>query len=382
MPEIWFTEEEKMFQDQMRKFATKELAPGAAERANMREMSKPHLEKVGALGVVGIGLPEKYGGVPGSNVMLGIATEEFGKADGSMGMIMVNRSLTAWMMYEGNESIRALLPDQISLKLNTCACITEPDCGSDVAAIKTKAERDGDEWVLTGQKTSATFGMDAESAVVFANTRPEGGPKGLSCFFIRDFKDNPNVERSLLPDMGCLPVNRAVIHLDGVRIPAEHILGGEGQAFVMLMKDFNIDRVLNALGSLGLAQTSLDEAIEYVKIRHAFGNPISKYQGVSFQIAEDATRVQAGRLLCYNALKKADEDLSIAKEGAMAKWFCNEVAFETIHHCLLLHGHTGYSEETPVQMRLRDSIGWEIADGGLNVQKLIIARALIGRNLV
>lgn len=381
MPDVWFTEADKMFRNQMRTFAQRELAPTAKERANLDYIPDEMLKKIGGLGITGIGIPEKYGGHPGSWVMLGIACEELGKADSTAPMLLVNRMVTFAAVSHGTEKVKQLLPSMIKLETMTTCCITEPGCGTDVSGIETRATRDGDHYTISGEKTSATFGMTADVAVIWATTNPAAGPKGISCFFIPSL-DLPNIQKSLLPDMGCKPINRAAINFDAVRIPAANLLGQEGKGFVMLMQAFDINRPLAALAALGQAEISIEEAVEYAKLRHTFGKAISKYQAISFTLAENATMVDAAKLLSYRALAMADKGLPIPKEAAMSKWFSHEAAFKTIHDCLLVFGHIGYTSEFLMETRLRDMVGIEIADGALNVHKLIIAREMMGREFV
>ena len=187
------------------------------------------------------------------------------------------------------------------------------------------------------------------------------------------------MSRSALRDLGSRAVGRAVLAFDHVRIPASHRMGAEGAGFYEVMRGFDFNRVLIALASLGAAQASLDETMQYVRERKAFGRPIVQFEGVSFPIAEAATHIEAARLLCYRALWLADRGERHTKESAMVKWWAPRLAVEVIHQCLLLHGHYGYTDELPFEQRLRDVIGLEIGDGTAEVMKLIVARELMGR---
>jgi cyclohexanecarboxyl-CoA dehydrogenase len=179
--------------------------------------------------------------------------------------------------------------------------------------------------------------------------------------------------------MGCKPIGRASIFLDNVAVPESHRLGEEGRGFHLVMSQFDTIRVLLGLICMGAAQTSLDEAITYAKQRMAFGKPIAKFEGVSFKIAEAATMIEAGRLLSYRALAMKDAGQFHAKESAMVKWLCPVIAVDVIHNCLLIHGQIGYSEEYPLEQRLRDVMGFELADGTADIMKLIIVREIMGR---
>ena len=170
-----------------------------------------------------------------------------------------------------------------------------------------------------------------------------------------------------------------MIALDHVRVPSSHRLGEEGTGFRQVMQGFDYNRILIGLGAIGAAQASLEETMTYVKERRAFGRPIAKFEGVSFPIAEAATQLEAARWLCYRALWLADRGLPYTKESAMVKWWAPRLAVETIHECLLLHGHYGYTDELPFGQRMRDVIGLEIGDGTAQIMKIIVARELMGR---
>jgi cyclohexanecarboxyl-CoA dehydrogenase len=219
--------------------------------------------------------------------------------------------------------------------------------------------------------------MVAHAAMVFARTGPGAGARGVTAFLVP--LDLPGVTRSALHDLGSRAVGRAVLSFDHVRVPASHRLGPEGAGFYEVMRGFDFNRVLIALACLGVAQVSLEETMRYVQERRAFGRPIVQFEGVSFPLAEAATLLEAARLLSYKALWLADRGERHTKEAAMAKWWAPKLAVETIHQCLLLHGHYGYTDELPFGQRLRDVIGLEIGDGTAEIMKLIVARELMGR---
>jgi len=219
--------------------------------------------------------------------------------------------------------------------------------------------------------------MVAQAAIVFAKTDPGAKARGVTAFVVP--LDLPGVSRSPLRDMGSHAAVRAVLAFDHVRIPASHRLGKEGTGFYQVMQGFDYNRVLIALGCLGAAQVSLEETMAYVKERKAFGKRLATFEGVSFPIAEAATHIDAARLLCYRGLWLADRKLPYTKESAMVKWWAPRLSVETIHQCLLLHGHYGYTDELPFEQRMRDVIGLEIGDGTAEVMKVIVARELMGR---
>ena len=222
-----------------------------------------------------------------------------------------------------------------------------------------------------------TLGAYADAAQIYAKTDPAAGARGVTCFWVP--LDLPGITRYRFRDMGWHAISRASIIFDQVRIPADHRLGDEGRGFYMVMTEFDFMRVILALSALGAAQASLKEATEYAKTRTAFGRPIAKFEGISFKIAEHAALIEAVRMLCYRTLWLKDQGLNHTKESAMCKWLGPLVSTQAIHDCLLVHGHFGYSAEYPLEQRLRDVIGFEIADGTAEVMKIVIARELIGR---
>ena len=376
-----FSEEQEMFRREMRNFAQRELAPGAKERAKQDNVPLDIIKRVADMGLLGINLPEKYGGQQGDWVSVGIALEELSRVDFSAAMLLVMPMATSLVLQHASPELESeWLPQLINGSKIVCLCLTEPDCGSDATAIKMSAVRDGDHYILNGEKTSISFGMLANVGVVFAKTDPSAGARGVSCFLVP--LDLDGVSRSRFSDMGWHAIGRASIMLDDVRVPIGNRIGDEGKGFYMVMGQFDFLRVGVSMAALGLAQASLGEAIQYAKQRTAFGKPIAKFEGVSFKIAEHATIIEAARLLCYRTLWLKDQGVNHVKESAMCKWWCPTVAVRAIHDSLLIFGHVGYSDEYPIEQRLRDAIGFEIADGLAQIMKIIIARELLGREFL
>lgn len=371
-----FTENQDYFRWEVRKFAQRELAPGALERSRLDRIPKEIIAKVAGMGLLGLNIPEKYGGVPSDWISSGIAVEELTKVDFAAGILPLEPAASSYFVLVGGdeELKRQWIPRMVRGEILGCLAITEPGCGSDAAAIKTRAVREGNYYILEGEKTAITKGMQSDVAFVFAKTDPKAGAKGVSCFLVP--LDLPGAKRSAFKDMGWIPLNRASLTLDGVRVPVNYRLGKEGQGFHLVMGQFDVLRILFGLAALGQAQASLEQAIEYSKIRHAFKKPIAKFEGVSFKLAEDAAYIEAARLLCYRSLWLHDRGIRHSKESAMCKWWCPQVAIKVIHDALLTHGHTGYSEDHPLEGRLRDVIGLELADGTADIMKVIISRQL------
>jgi cyclohexanecarboxyl-CoA dehydrogenase len=255
--------------------------------------------------------------------------------------------------------------------------LSEPGAGSDARAISSRAIRDGDDYVLSGEKSGISLLMAADACLVFAKTDPEAGTHGVTAFLLP--MQSPGVSRIPFRDMGSRAVSRGALYMDGARVPADYRVGEEGSGFRSVMNGFDFSRFLIGLMCLGAAEASLDETMAYVKERHAFGQPLARFEGVQFPIAEHATYIEAARWLCYRGLWLRDGGQPHTKEAAMAKWWAPKVAVDCIHDCLLLHGQYGYTQDLPLEQRLRDVIGLQIGDGTAQVQKIIIARELMGR---
>jgi len=378
---IYFTEAQKNFRRMVENFAHKKLATKAQERAKMDHITPEVIKKIADAGFLRLTTPTKYGGNPKDSVSIGIVFEEICKVDSSPMILMVSHVVIPLMMEKASEDLKEeWLPLLGSGEKLACFGNTEPDCGSDAAAITTRAVQDGNSYIINGEKTSISVGMQTDAIALTAKTDSEAGAKGITCFFMP--LDLPGISRSRFVDMGVHPSGRASVFLSNVHVAARFRIGEEGEGFTKVMSGFDFTRVLAALAGIGMAEASLMEAVEYVKQQTAFDSHTSRFEGVSFKIAEDATLIEASRLLCYHALKLRDEGLPNGKEAAMAKWFAPECAVRTIHDMLLIFGFRGYSEENPIEQRLRDAIGLKIGDGTAEIMKLIIAREILGSNFM
>jgi len=379
--EFSFTEEQEMFRTQVRRFVQKELAPWERERAKQEKYSRELIKRLAEVGIMGLIIPPEYGGGGGDFVSLGIAVEELGRSGISDGHLLASYNFFYFLLKNGSEEQRRkYLPLMCKGECVCCPCMTEPHCGSDAAAIRTTAAREGNHYILNGEKAPVTVGMIADVAGIFVKTDPKAGAKGITCFVVP--LDLPGVSRSPLNYTGWKPLAEASIFFDNVRISEEHRIGEEGKGFYIVMSSFDFARICVALSALGSAQASLEDAIAYAKERVAFGRPIAKFEAVAFKIAEHVTRVEAARLLCYKALWLGDQGLPYVKESAMSKWFGVVVAVNAIHDALLIHGHVGYSEEHSLEQRLRDAIGCEFGDGTAEAMKTIICREVLGREFL
>jgi cyclohexanecarboxyl-CoA dehydrogenase len=334
---------------------------------------------MGELGLLGLRVPAAYGGQESDFVTFGIAMEEIGRGDFSCTYGIQLAGLAGEILgRSATEEIRTRwLPPTARGEAVVALALTEPGAGSDAANLACRAERQADHYVISGEKSGISLGMVAQAAIVFARTDPAGRARGVSAFLVP--LDRPGVSRSPLRDMGTRAIGRAVLAFDHVSVPASHRLGEEGTGFYQVMQGFDYNRIGIALACLGVAQQSVEETIAYVKERKAFGRAIARFEGVSFPIAEAATHLEACRWLCYRALWLADQGRPHTKESAMTKWWGPRLSVDTIHQCLLLHGHYGYTDELPFEQRMRDVIGLEIGDGAAEVMKMVVARELMGR---
>jgi cyclohexanecarboxyl-CoA dehydrogenase len=377
--EFALTPEQEELVRTLRTFARRELASRSPQWDKTREFPWEAWKQMAQLGLFGLRTPAAYGGQEADLVTTGIAIEEIGRGDFSCTYGMQLACLAGEIVGRNasEEVCRRWLPPMVSGEAVLAIALTEPSVGSDAANLACRAVREGDEYVITGEKSGISLGMVGHAVMLFATTNPAAKARGVTAFLVP--LDLPGVSRSPLRDLGARAVGRAGLSFDHVRIPASHRLGEEGAGFYEVMRGFDFNRVLIALACLGSAQASLDETMRYVRERNAFGRPIVQFEGVSFPIAEAATHIEAARLLSYRALWLADRGERHTKESAMVKWWAPRLAVEVIHQCLLLHGHYGYTDELPFEQRLRDVIGLEIGDGTAEVMKLIVARELMGR---
>ena len=380
--QLAFTPEQEALSRTLRAFARKELAPRSAAWDKSGEFPWDVWRRMGELGLLGLRTPAAYGGQEADYLTFGIAMQEIARGDFGCTYGIQLAGLAGEILGRGasEEVKRRWLPPTARGETVIALALTEPGVGSDAANLACRAARDSDGYVLTGEKSGISLAMAAQAAIVFARTEPTRGAHGVSAFLVP--LDLPGVVRTPLRDMGTRVVGRAVLALDEVHIPASHLIGTEGTGFSQVMQGFDYNRVGIALACLGVADVSLEETIAYVTERRAFGRPLGAFEGVSFAIAEAATHLEACRWLCYRALWLADHGRPYTKESAMVKWWGPRLAVETIHQCLLFHGHYGYTDELPFEQRMRDVVGLEIGDGTAEVMKLIVARQLLGRDVV
>ena len=320
---------------------------------------------------------KSIGGQGADWISLGIAIEELCRVDPSVGYMAILPGLGFLCLEQASEEVKQeWIPQMVKGEKICCFAVTEPDAGSDVAAMRVTAIRDGDYYILNGEKAPCGAGIHADAAILFAKTDPKA--KGITCFWLP--LDLDGITKTPILHTGMKPATATSLFLDNVRLPGKYRVGEEGKGFyIFAAGGADYLRVCIGLTVLAMAEASLEETIRYISQRYAFGQPIAKFEGVSFKIAQHATLIEAAKLLCYRTLYLKDQGLPHTKESAMCKWWCPEVAFNAVHDCILLHGHVGYAEEYPLEQRLRDVMGFEIADGTAQIMKIIIARELMGK---
>lgn len=377
------TDDQRAFQQAAQRFAREQIAPGYMAREKAARIDRALVREMGALGLIGADLPERYGGLGAPSVTTGVAMEAVSYADINVGYVPLLASLTGQIIarHAAPDLAARWIPPIVSGEALFCIALTEPRGGSDAANLILSARRDGQTYVLNGEKSSISMADQADAVVVFARTGPPGsGARGVSAFVVP--METPGVTTTRFNDLGSHAIGRGSIFFDDVRVPVENRLAEEGSGFVQVMQGFDYSRALIGLQCCAAAQASLDESWSYIAQHQAFGAPIAQYQGVTFPLAEGEGMLAAVRQLCYHTLHLRDAGAPHTAEAAMCKWLGPKTAVDVIHQCLLTHGHYGWSLDLPHQQRLRDVMGLEIGDGTAQIMKLIIARERAGKTAV
>jgi len=374
------TEEQQMIRKMVRDFAEKEIAPIAQETDEKGEFPWPTIRKMGPLGLLGLPIPEEYGGAGADNVSFAIAMEEIARACGSTAMTLdAHTSLACEPIYffgTEEQKQKYLVPMARGEKLGAFG-LTEPEAGSDAGATKTRAVLDGDEWVINGQKMFITNGPIAEVAIVTAVTDPEKGTRGISSFIVE--KGTPGFRAGRKEEkMGIRGSVTSALFFEDCRVPKENLLGKEGEGFKQFLVTLDGGRIAIAGMALGLAQGAYEKAVAYSKERVQFGQPIANFQAIQWMIAEMATEIDAARLLVYRAAWLKDQGVRFTKEAAMAKMYASEAAERVCHKAIQIHGGYGYMREYDVERMYRDQRLCTIGEGTSQIQRLVIARQVLG----
>jgi cyclohexanecarboxyl-CoA dehydrogenase len=375
-----FTPEQQLLQSTLRDFSRRELAPHYMSRDRDEDLPLALVKQLGELGVLAPMVDARFGGSGLDYVGLGIAHEELARGDFNASYVLLLAALVGAIVARNGDARQqaAFLPPVCRGEIITALAVTEPGGGSDAAHIKMQARREGDSYILGGEKTSISFASSAATALVMARTGTlEDGARGVSAFYVD--LNSPGVSKTRFRDLGSRAVGRGSLFFDSVRVPADSRIGAEGAGFAQVMQGFDFSRAVIGLMCIGAAQQSVDETCEYVAEREAFGGSLARFEGVSFPLAEAAVKLRAARLLCYEALWRKDHDQPHGWISAGAKWWAPELAAQVLHQCLLLHGHLGFSLDLPHQQRMRDVIGLEIGDGTAQIMKTLVAREIIGK---
>jgi butyryl-CoA dehydrogenase len=377
------TDEQRMIQETARDFADNEIAP-VADRHN-RESKFPLeiVKKMGQMGFLGMSVPDEYGGTGAGNLALVVALEEINRVCASTGVTMSvqNSLVNAPLLHWGSDEIkRKFLPKLASGEHLGAYALSEPGSGSDAAGLVTSAVKDGSDYVLTGTKNFITTGAEADVVLVLARTDTSHKTRGITAFVVETGTKGFTVGKKE-DKLGLRASSTVQLLLDEVRVPASHVLGEIGSGFKIAMHTLDGGRIGIAAQAVGIAQACLDASIKYASEREAFDQPIGKFQAIQFKLANMATRLEAARLLVYNAARLKDEGKPHAKEAAMAKLFGSETANDAAREAVQIHGGAGYLEDFPVERYFRDARITEIYEGTSEIQRIVIARHVL-KNLL
>lgn len=376
--------EHRMLRDTARDFAQKEIEPVAAAFDESGEFPHVTVKKMGELGFMGIEVPEQFGGAEMDPLAYVLALVEISKADASHGVIMsVNNSLYCHgvLHFGAEEQKKKFITPVASGAAIGAYSLTEPQSGSDAGAMKSRATRDGDFYVLNGRKSWVTSGPVADYLVVFMMTDPAKKQKGITAFLV-DGKTKGLTRGRKEPKLGIRASATSELIFEDCRIPVENRLGEEGEGFKIAMNVLDAGRIGIAAQALGIAEAAYEAARQYAGQREAFGQPIGTFQGTGFKIADMKTRIEASRLLLYNAAIAKENAIKSGKrysaEAAMAKLFASETAMYVTHQAIQIHGGVGYSKDLPIERYFRDAKITEIYEGTSEIQRLVISRSELG----
>ncbi len=372
-------DQQKMIKKMVQEFAEKHVAPIAAELDEKEEYPHKTLKEMAKLGLLGIIIPQEYGGAGLDTISYAITVEEISRKCASTGVVTsVHNSLAAWpiIKYGTEEQKKKYLPILAKGEKIGAFAGTEPNAGSDLGAMQTTAVKKGKKYIINGDKTFITSGPEAGIIIVFAVTDKEAGPKGISAFIVESDMKGYKVG-SIFEKLGINASKTSELIFEDMEVPEENLLGKEGDGFKIALSTLDGGRIGIACQAVGIAQAALDESVEYSKQRQQFGRPIAKFQAIQWMIADMATKVEAARWLVLNAAYKKDAGERISKEAAMAKLFASETAMECVIKGLQVHGGYGYTKEYTIERLFRDAKITEIYEGTSEVQRMVIAGSLL-----
>ena len=373
-------EEQKMIQAMVKDLAWEAILPTAAERDKTKEFPSDIIKQMGELGLMGMSVPPEYNGAGVDTISYSLALQEIGYACASTAIIMsVHNSVSCGPIYRfGSDFLKEnyLKPLAAGTKLG-CFAVTEPGAGSDPAGAKSTAKKDGNSYILNGTKAWITSGKNADVVVATAYTDKGKKHRGISTFVLEKgmpgFIVGPEEDK-----MGQRASDCTSLIFEDCRVPAENLLGEEGQGFIIAMTALDEGRIGVASLSVGLSQACLDAAVTYAQERVQFGSPLSKFQGIRWMIADMAVQLEASRLLTFDAASMKDRGERFTREASMAKLFASETANRSAYQALQIHGGYGYSKEYPVERYYRDARVLTIYEGTSEVQRIVVANSTIG----
>ncbi len=374
------TDDQKLVKDMVREFAEKELKEKAAEIDKTQEFPWDSLKKMAKLGLLGIIVPEEYGGAGMDFISLAIAIEEISRACASTGVIVaVNNSLTAFpiLNWGTEEQKKKYLPLLCKGEKIGAFALTEPNAGSDAGSIETTAHLDGDHYILNGTKRFITNGGEGGIFLVFASTNKELKHKGISAFIIEDGYEG--FSRGKHEDlMGIRATANCELIFEDCKVPKENLLGEKGFGFKIAMGTIDVSRIDIGAQAVGISQAALDESVKYSKERKQFGKPICEFEFIQGMLANMVTLIDAARLLVLRVAYMKDKgEKWFSRESAMAKWYASEIAVEVTRQACQIHGGYGYTKDYPVERLFRESKIMELYEGTSEIQKIVIARSLL-----
>nr|WAP33709.1 Orf-2 [Micromonospora sp. SCSIO 07395] len=372
------TPDQQTLAKQVREFATDRIAPHRRESDRAGRYRPELFAELGEAGLFALRIPEEYGGRGLDATSTGVALEELAAADLSVCFPVLNAALIGTVLAANAtaEQLARWLPPIATGESVVALALTEPERGTDAANIGMRAEPDGSGWTVSGEKTSIMLATTATHALLFARTGA-AGPGGISAFYVS--LDDPRVHTETLEGLGCRSGGRGRIVLDGLRLTPADLVGTPGNGFGQVMRGFGVSRAYIALMAIAVGRAAVAEAMAHASGREAFGQPLSRFQSVTFPLVEHATLLHAARLVALEALVRADSGQDPRIPANMAKWWAPKAAVEAVHQSLLTMGHLGWSEEGPMAQRLRDVVGLQLADGTAAATKLVVARSMLGR---
>jgi alkylation response protein AidB-like acyl-CoA dehydrogenase len=377
--DLRFSEEQEMMRRMVRDFAEKEIAPFVPVMEETEQFPRHIVNKMGETGLMGIPIPEEWGGAGADFTSYILAINEISKVSATLGVILsVHTSVgTNPILYFGSEEQkRRYVPKLAAGEYLGAFALTEPQAGSDAGSIRTSAVRNGDEYILNGSKVFITNAGEADTYITFAVTDPSRGVKGISAFIVEKGTPGFTVGKRE-KKMGLHGSNTSELIFDNARVPAENLLGEEGQGYMIAMANLEVGRIGIAAQALGIAEAALRYATEYARERKQFGQPIGRQQAVAFKLADMATLVEAARLLVYRAAYLRSQGFPCRMEASMAKRFASDAAMKITTEAVQIFGGYGYTREYPVERLFRDAKITQIYEGTNEIQQIVIAKQLL-----